>query len=442
MTIADHTGLAWAALAEVDPELWTAMVGERDRQRWKIELIASENYTFAAVMEAQGSWLTNKYAEGLPGKRYYGGCEFVDVVERLAQDRALALFPGAEHVNVQPHAGAQANFAAYFAVLDAGDSVMGLNLSHGGHLTHGMALNFSGRLYDIHAYGVDRETEQFDYDEIERMAQDVRPKMIVAGATAYPRIIDFERLGHIAHAVDALLFVDMAHIAGLVAAGLHPTPFGHADIVTTTTHKTLRGPRGGLIFSRRELPEGIDRSRFPQVKTTLAAAIDRAVFPGLQGGPLMHVIAAKAVALHLADTDEFRADQARTIENARTLADTLANEGARLVSGGTDNHLMLVDVTPLGVTGREAERILDDIGITVNKNTIPFDPNPPAVGSGIRVGTPAITTRGFGPAEVREIGRMIIEAIGARDEPAEQARLSAEAREICGRFPVPGLPNA
>ena len=441
MTVAGATGVAWARLADVDPELWAAMVGERDRQRWKIELIASENYTFAAVMEAQGSWLTNKYAEGLPGKRYYGGCEYVDVVERLAQERALGLFPGAEHVNVQPHAGAQANFAAYFAVLDAGDSVMGLNLSHGGHLTHGMALNFSGRLYDVHAYGVDRETERFDYDEIERLAREVRPKLLVTGATAYPRIIDFERLAAIAHSVDALLFADMAHIAGLVAAGLHPSPFPHADIVTTTTHKTLRGPRGGLIFSRRDLPEGIDRGRFPQVRTTLAAAIDRAVFPGLQGGPLMHVIAAKAVALHLADTDQFRVDQRRTIENAQVLANTLAAEGARLITGGTDNHMMLVDVTPLGVTGREAEHILDEIGITVNKNTIPFDPNPPAVGSGIRIGTPAITTRGFGRDEVAEIGRMIVTAIRTRDEPAEQARLAAEVREICGRFPVPGLPE-
>jgi glycine hydroxymethyltransferase len=433
--------VAWAKLADVDPELWTAMVGERDRQRWKIELIASENYTFAAVMEAQGSWLTNKYAEGLPGKRYYGGCEYVDVVERLAQDRALALFPGSEHVNVQPHAGAQANFAAYFAVLNPGDRVLGLNLAHGGHLTHGMALNFSGRLFEIHAYGVDRETERFDYDAIAALAREVRPKMIVTGATAYPRIIDFERFAEIAHDVGALLFADMAHIAGLVAAGLHPTPFGRADIVTTTTHKTLRGPRGGLIFSREELPAAVDRADFPVVKGTLAQAVDKAVFPGLQGGPLMHVIAAKAVALHLANTHQFREDQRRTIENAQVLADTLASEGARLVSGGTDNHLLLVDVTPLGVTGREAERILDEIGITVNKNTIPFDTNPPAVGSGIRVGTPAVTSRGFGPDEVREIGRMIIAAIRTRDEPHEQARLSAEVREICSRFPVPGLPD-
>jgi len=442
VTVSRSTSQGWAKLADVDPDLWAAMVGERDRQRWKIEMIASENYTFAAVMEAQGSWLTNKYAEGLPGRRYYGGCEYVDVVERLAQARALALFPGAEHVNVQPHAGAQANMAAYFAVLQPGDPVMGLNLAHGGHLTHGMALNFSGRLFDIHAYGVNRETERIDYDELERTALEVRPKMIIAGATAYPRIIDFERLADIAHRAGGLLFADMAHIAGLVAAGLHPSPFGHADIVTTTTHKTLRGPRGGLIFSRQELPDGIDRDRFPIVKGTLAQAIDKAVFPGLQGGPLMHVIAAKAVALHLADSDQFRADQQRTIDNAQVLAESLASQGARLVSGGTDNHLLLVDVTPLGVTGREAERILDEIGITVNKNTIPFDPNPPMVASGIRIGTPAVTTRGFGTDEVREIGRLIIHAITARDEPAERSRLAAEVHEICGRFPVPGLPDA
>ena len=442
MTIAQSTGLAWSKLSDADPELWSAMVAERDRQRWKIELIASENYAFAPVMEAQGSWLTNKYAEGLPGKRYYGGCEYVDIVERLAQERALALFPGSEHVNVQPHAGAQANMAAYFAVLQPGDRVLGLNLAHGGHLSHGMAINFSGRLFEIHAYGVNRETELIDYEALDALAQDVRPKMIIAGATAYSRIIDFERMADIAHRSGGLLMADMAHIAGLVAAGLHPTPFGHADIVTTTTHKTLRGPRGGLIFSRLELPEVIDRERFPVVKGSLAQAVDKAVFPGLQGGPLMHVIAAKAVALHLAATAEFRADQQRTIDNARLLAETLTSHGARLVTGGTDNHLMLVDVTPLGVTGREAERLLDEIGITVNKNTIPFDPNPPTVGSGIRIGTPAVTSRGFGPAEIREIGRIIIQAITARDEPATSARLAAEVREICSRFPVPGLPDA
>jgi glycine hydroxymethyltransferase len=433
--------LGWAPISEVDPELWSAMLGELNRERDKIELIASENYAFAAVMEAQGSWLTNKYAEGLPGRRYYGGCEFVDVAERLAQERALALFPGAEHVNVQPHAGAQANMAAYYAVLEPGDPILGMNLAHGGHLTHGSPVNFSGRTYEVHAYGVDRETEQIDYDALERQARDVRPKVIVAGASAYPRILDFARFAEIAHSVDALLFVDMAHIAGLVAAGLHPSPFPHADLVTTTTHKTLRGPRGGLVFARTDLPEGIDRSRFPRVKTTLAQAVDKTVFPGVQGGPLMHVIAAKAVALLLALTEEFRDDQRRTVENARVLADALAADGARVVSGGTDNHIMLVDVTPLGVTGKEAEGLLDEIGITVNKNAIPFDQHPPNTASGIRVGTPATTTRGFGPDEMRTIGRLIVDAIRTRAEPAEQARLAAEVRAICARFPVPGLPE-
>jgi glycine hydroxymethyltransferase len=442
MAVSQGSRLGWAPIAEVDPELWAAMLLERDRQRDKIELIASENYAFAAVMESQGSWLTNKYAEGLPGKRYYGGCEFVDIAERLAQDRALALFPGAEHVNVQPHSGAQANMAAYYAVLEPRDRILGMNLAHGGHLTHGSPVNFSGRTYEVHAYGVDRESERIDYDALERQAAEVRPKMIVAGASAYPRIIDFPRLAAIAHGVDALLFVDMAHIAGLVAAGVHPSPFPHADIVTTTTHKTLRGPRGGLTFSRNELPDGIDRSRFQTVKGTLAQAIDKTVFPGIQGGPLMHVIAAKAVALLLAAGDEFRADQARTIENARVLAEALAGQGARLVSGGTDNHLMLVDVTPLGVTGKEAEHLLDEIGITVNKNAIPFDQLPPNTASGIRVGTPATTTRGFGPAEMRTIAGLIVDAIRTRDEPAEQGRLASDVAAICARFPVPGLPEA
>jgi len=442
MTISHASGLGWAKLADVDPELWEAMEGERRRQHDKIELIASENYTFAAVMEAQGSWLTNKYAEGLPGKRYYGGCEFVDVAETLAQERALALFPGAEHVNVQPHSGAQANMAAYFSVLDPGDRILGMKLDQGGHLTHGMKLNFSGRLYEVHAYGVREDDERIDYDALERQAGEVRPKMIVAGASAYPRIIDFERMASIAHGVGALLFVDMAHIAGLVAAGQHPSPFPHADIVTTTTHKTLRGPRGGLIFSRENLPPGIDAAAFPNVKTTLAATIDKTVFPGVQGGPLMHVIAGKAVAFLLAAGDDFRADQARTVSNARLLAETLAGHGARVVSGGTDNHLMLVDVTPLGVTGKEAERLLDEIGITVNKNQIPFDRNPANTSSGIRVGTPAATTRGFGSPEMRAIGRLIVDAISTRDEPAAQGRLAAEVSEICARFPVPGLPPA
>jgi glycine hydroxymethyltransferase len=440
MTISHASGLGWAKLADVDPELWDAMEGERRRQHDKIELIASENYTFAAVMEAQGSWLTNKYAEGLPGKRYYGGCEFVDVAETLAQERALALFPGAEHVNVQPHSGAQANMAAYFSVLEPGDRILGMKLDQGGHLTHGMKLNFSGRLFEVHAYGVREDDERIDYDALEQQAKDVRPKVVVAGASAYPRIIDFERMAAIAHGVGALLFVDMAHIAGLVAAGQHPSPFPHADIVTTTTHKTLRGPRGGLIFSREELPPEVDAAAFPNVKTTLAATIDKTVFPGVQGGPLMHVIAGKAVALLLAAGEEFRADQERTVANARLLSETLAGQGARVVSGGTDNHLMLVDVTPLGVTGKEAEHLLDEIGITANKNQIPFDRNPANVSSGIRVGTPAVTTRGFGSAEMRTIGRLIVDAIATRDEPAAQGRLSAEVREIVTRFPVPGLP--
>jgi glycine hydroxymethyltransferase len=424
MTITAGPTAADAPLSQVDPELWDAMLGERDRQRWKIELIASENYVAQAVLEAQGSWLTNKYAEGLPGKRYYGGCEFVDIVERLAQERALALFPGAEHVNVQPHSGAQANMAAYFSVLKPGDRILGMNLAHGGHLTHGMALNFSGKLYEVHAYGVRQDDQRIDYDALERQAREVRPRLVVAGASAYPRIIDFERMAAIAHGVDALLFVDMAHIAGLVAAGLHPSPFPHADLVTTTTHKTLRGPRGGITFARADL----------------GTAVDKAVFPGIQGGPLMHVIAAKAVAFKLALEPEFREDQRRTIENAQALATTLADLGARLVSGGTDNHLMLVDVTPLGVTGREAEHLLDDVGITVNKNAIPFDPLPPNTASGIRVGSPAVTTRGFGPAEMRRVGELIVRTVTQRDDAAALDAVRGEVHDICARFPVPGLP--
>ncbi|HEX5452111.1 MAG TPA: serine hydroxymethyltransferase [Candidatus Limnocylindrales bacterium] len=441
MTEVSVADLAWAPLADVDPDLWAAMEGERHRQHDKIELIASENYTFAAVMEAQGSWLTNKYAEGLPGKRYYGGCEYVDVAERLAQERALALFPGAEHVNVQPHSGAQANMAAYFSVLQPGDRILGMNLAHGGHLTHGSAVNFSGRMYEVHAYGVDRATERIDYEALEAAAREVRPKLIVGGASAYPRVIDFERMAAIAHGVGALLFVDMAHIAGLVAAGLHPSPFPHADLVTTTTHKTLRGPRGGLIFSRETLPEVVDPADFPTVKSTLGAQVDKTVFPGVQGGPLMHVVAAKAVALKLAATPSFRDDQRRTIENAAVLAGALAERGARLVSGGTDNHLMLVDVTPLGVTGKEAEGLLDQIGITVNKNAIPFDELPPNTASGIRLGTPATTTRGFGPGEMRAIAALITDAIRDREDAGARERLSARVRAIVDRFPVPGLPR-
>ena len=442
MTVTAPTGRAWAPLAEVDPALWEAMEGERHRQHTKIELIASENYTFAAVMEAQGSWLTNKYAEGLPGKRYYGGCEFVDVVERLAQERALALFPGAEHVNVQPHAGAQANMAVYLSTVNPGDRVLGMKLDQGGHLTHGMKLNFSGRYFEIHGYGVRADDERIDYDALERQANEIRPRLIIGGASAYPRIIDFERMADIAHSVGALLWVDMAHIAGLVAAGLHPSPFPHADLVTTTTHKTLRGARGGMIFSRMELPSSVDPADYPMVKPNLAATVDRSVFPGIQGGPLLHAIAGKAVAFELARSEEFREDQRRTIANAQVLAETLAGLGVRLISGGTDNHLLLVDVTPLGVTGREAEHLLDAIGITVNKNGIPFDKNPPNISSGIRIGTPATTSRGFGEEEMRQVGRIIVAAIRQRDEPAQQARLAAEVAEIVARFPVPGLTAA
>jgi glycine hydroxymethyltransferase len=442
MTIVPARGIALEPIAEVDPVLWEAMEGERRRQHDKIELIASENYVSAAVMEAQGSWLTNKYAEGLPGKRYYGGCEFVDIAERLAQERALALYPGAEHVNVQPHSGAQANMVAYFSVLKPGDRILGMNLAHGGHLTHGMALNFSGKLYEVHAYGVRQDTERIDYDAMEAQAREVRPKLIVGGASAYPRLWDFERMAAIAHSVGALLFVDMAHVAGLVAAGVHPSPFPHADIVTTTTHKTLRGPRGGMIFARSELPPEVDPADFPALKGSLGAGIDKTVFPGVQGGPLMHVIAGKAVAFKLAAEEPFREDQRRTVANARVLAETLASEGARIVSGGTDNHLMLVDVTPLGVTGKEAEHLLDEIGITVNKNAIPFDSLPPNTASGIRLGTPATTSRGFGEAEMRSVGRVIIEAIRARDDEAAQRRLAGEVAEIVERFPVPGLPAA
>jgi glycine hydroxymethyltransferase len=423
MSVASLSPLASASIAEIDPELWAAMEGERRRQTDKIELIASENYVFQAVLEAAGSWLTNKYAEGLPGKRYYGGCEWVDVVERLAQERALALFPGSEHVNVQPHSGAQANQIAFFAVLTPGDRILGMRLDHGGHLTHGLSVNMSGKWFDAHHYGVDPDTEQLDYDAIARQAAEVRPKLLIAGGSMYSRIIDFERLAAIAHGNDALLMVDMAHIAGLIAAGVHPSPFPHADIVTTTTHKTLRGPRGGLIFATN----------------ALASAVDRANFPGIQGGPLMHVIAAKAVAFKLAATDEFRRDQRRTIENARVLADEIARLGGRIVAGGTDTHVFSLDVRPFGTTGKAAEHLLDEVGITVNKNTIPFDPQPPNTASGIRIGTPATTTRGMGPDEMRTIARLVVEAIERRDEPAEQARVAAEVTALVARFPVPGL---
>ena len=412
-------------IERVDPELFAAIEGERRRQVEKIELIASENYTSAAVLEAVGSVLTNKYAEGYPTKRYYGGCEWVDVAESLAIERAKELF-GAEHANVQPHAGAQANMAAYAAVLQPGDTVMGLALDQGGHLTHGSPVNFSAQLYRFVAYHVRREDELLDYDEVASLAREHRPKAIVAGATAYPRFFDFARLREIADEVGALLITDMAHFAGLVAAGEHPNPVLHSHIVTTTTHKTLRGPRGGMILSKAEF----------------AKAIDKAVFPYAQGGPLMHVIAGKAVALKEAATPEFKVYGKQIRANANTLATSLAAEGLRVVSGGTDNHLMLVDVRPLDVTGKEAQKALDAVGITVNKNTIPYDPQKAGTASGIRVGTPAITTRGMREPEMERIGALIARTLRAKgDEPA-LADIGAEVLDLTSRFPVPGITPA
>ncbi|HUS15713.1 MAG TPA: serine hydroxymethyltransferase [Chloroflexia bacterium] len=409
-------------LAQADPAIFAAIRQEEDRQRFKIELIASENYVSRAVLEAQGSVLTNKYAEGYPGKRYYGGCEYVDIAERLAQERALELF-GADHANVQPHSGAQANMAAYMALIQPGDTILGMSLAHGGHLTHGYKINFSGQLYHALSYGVDEQTERIDYDVLAAQVLQERPKMLVAGASAYPRVFDFPRLREIADSVGALLFVDMAHIAGLVATGHHPSPVPHADVVTTTTHKTLRGPRGGLILC----------------KAQHAKAIDKAVFPGVQGGPLMHVIAAKAVAFGEALRPEFKDYAGRIVANAAALAGHLEAGGMRVVSGGTDNHLMLVDVTPLGLTGKAAETALDHVGITVNKNAIPFDKQPPAYASGIRIGTPAVTTRGFGLPEMETVGRLIVDVLRHQDDSAVLERVSGEVRELCGRFPVPGL---
>jgi glycine hydroxymethyltransferase len=409
-------------LQETDPEVWQAIQDEERRQRDKIELIASENYVSRAVLEAQGSVLTNKYAEGYPGKRYYGGCEHVDVAESLAIARAKEIF-GADHANVQPHSGAQANMAVYMAVLQPGDKVLGMGLAFGGHLTHGYSINFSGKLYQSTSYAVDRETERIDYDALERQAVEERPKMLVVGASAYSRIIDFERCRQIADACGAMLMVDMAHIAGLVAAGLHPSPIPYADFVTTTTHKTLRGPRGGMVLC----------------KAQYAKEVDKSVFPGIQGGPLMHVIAAKAVAFKEALEPSFRDYQAQIVANAKRMAAGLESAGLRLVSGGTDNHLMLVDVSPLGLTGKVAEHALDEVGITVNKNAIPYDPQPPAKASGIRVGTPAVTTRGFREPEMDVVARLIGEVLRAPEDEAVKERVSAEVLQLCSRFPVPGI---
>jgi glycine hydroxymethyltransferase len=409
-------------IERTDPEIYAAIEGERRRQVEKIELIASENYTSPAVMEAVGSVLTNKYAEGYPGRRYYGGCEWVDVAETLAIERAKALF-GAAAVNVQPHAGAQANMAAYAAVMKPGDTLLGLALDQGGHLTHGATPNFSAKLYNAVLYHVRKDDELIDYDEIERLAKESRPKVIVAGATAYPRFFDFPRLRQIADAVEAILIVDMAHFAGLVAAGEHPTPIGHAPIVTTTTHKTLRGPRGGMILMDAEYEK----------------AVNSAVFPNVQGGPLMHVIAGKAVMLKEAATPEFKAYARQIKVNAKTLAASLAKAGLRLVSGGTDNHLMLVDVRPLGLTGKKAEKALDAVGITVNKNTIPYDPEKPAIASGIRVGTPAVTTRGMREAEMERIGALIARALNTKGDETVAQEITSEVLDLTRRFPVPGI---
>ena len=406
-------------LSKADPDVWAAIQKEDQRQEQHIELIASENYASPAVMEAQGTQLTNKYAEGYPGKRYYGGCEFVDVAESLAIERARALF-GAEHANVQPHSGAQANMSVFLSFLEPGDTILGMNLAHGGHLTHGHPLNFSGKFYKVVPYGVRAEDERLDYDELERLAHEHKPKLVIVGASAYPRVIDFERIAAVSRAVGARMMTDMAHIAGLVAAGVHPSPVPHSDYVTTTTHKTLRGPRGGLILSRGEH----------------AKAIDRSVFPGVQGGPLMHVIAAKAVCFKEALEVSFRAYQAQVAANAKRLAQSLRDEGFRLVSGGTDNHLMLVDVFSKGITGKQAEAALGEAGITVNKNAIPFDKNPPMVASGIRIGTPAVTTRGMQEAEMDRIADLISDALQNSEDASALARIRGEVEQLCREFPL------
>ncbi len=408
-------------LADIDPLVWEATQNEVRRQANGLELIASENFVSEAVLQAMGSVFTNKYAEGYPGKRYYGGCEFADVVEQLAIDRAMQIF-GAEHANVQPHSGSQANTAVYLAALEHGDKILGMNLSHGGHLTHGHPLNFSGLHYDVADYGVSRDTEMIDYDELQAKAEEHQPKMIICGASAYPRIIDFERISEIAGSVNAVVMADIAHIAGLVAAGLHPSPVPHCEFVTTTTHKTLRGPRAGLIMCRSEF----------------AKAVDSRVFPGTQGGPLVHIIAAKAVAFGEALSDDFRAYQTRVVENAKALSEGLADAGLRLVSGGTDNHLVLVDVfmEGKGITGKKAEKALDEVHITVNKNTIPFDQNKPFVASGIRLGTPALTTRGMGVEEMRIIAKLIAEMIADVDSETVRKSVREKVLELTDRFPM------
>jgi glycine hydroxymethyltransferase len=402
-----------------DPEVAEAILLETKRQAGKLELIASENFVSEAVLEAQGCIMTNKYAEGYPGKRYYGGCEFVDIVESLAIERAKKLF-GADHVNVQPHSGTQANMAVYFAVLQPGDTILGMNLSHGGHLSHGSPANFSGRLYNVVFYGVDRKTETIDFNEVESQAKQHKPKIIVVGASAYPRTINFERFRQIADQVGAVIMADIAHVAGLVACGLHPSPIPNCEFVTTTTHKTLRGPRSGMIMCKNDF----------------AKTLDSRVFPGSQGGPLMHIIAAKAVALKEALTEDFKVYQNQIVKNARALAETLAMEGFRLVSGGTDNHLMLVDLTDKGITGRDAQESLDLAGITINKNGIPFDTKGPMVTSGIRIGTPAVTTRGMKEEEMRTIARLIAHVLNDIKDDKRVAEVREQVSALCGKFPL------
>jgi len=409
----------YQTLRAADPEIFEAITEERARQNDGLELIASENFVSRAVLEATGSVLTNKYAEGYPGKRYYGGCEFVDVVERLAIARAQQLF-GAEHVNVQPHSGTSANMAVYFAMLKPGDTLMGMDLSCGGHLTHGHRLSYSGRDFNVAAYGVDRESERIDYDAVAKVAREHRPKLIVCGASAYSRVIDFERFRAIADEVGALLMADIAHIAGLVAAGIHPSPVPHCHFVTTTTHKTLRGPRAGMVMCKAEF----------------AKDLDRAVFPGIQGGPLMHVIAAKAVALKEALSDEFKTYQRQIVANAARLAAGLQAKGFRIVSGGTDNHVSLLDVTPAGLNGKTAEKALEAAAITVNKNTIPFDPNPPMVASGIRLGTPAVTTRGLREHDMDEVATLIADALRSSTDESALAGVRERVRVLCARYPL------
>jgi glycine hydroxymethyltransferase len=409
----------WRTLADTDPEIAAAIRSELHRQNTGLELIASENFVSRAVLEAAGSVMTNKYAEGYPGKRYYGGCEFVDVAERAAIARAKSLF-GADHANVQPHSGAQANMSVYLTLLKPGDTVLGMNLAHGGHLTHGHPLNFSGKLYTIVPYGVRKSDERIDYEELERLADEHHPKMIIVGASAYPRVIDFARIRAAGDRVGAPVVTDMAHIAGLVAAGVHPSPVPHSDFVTTTTHKTLRGPRGGLVLCREQYAKDLDRT----------------VFPGVQGGPLMHVIAAKAVCLHEAAEPAFAEYQRQIVKNAAKLAGVLTAQGFRLVSGGTDNHLMLVDVFSKGITGKVAEAALGKAGITVNKNAIPFDQNPPMVASGIRLGTPAVTTRGMRESEMETIGELIARALQTPDDDRALAIVRAEVETLCRKFPL------